>query len=195
MSAELDSQLKKTKEEFERAVDHLQKELSRVRTGKASTNILESVMVNYYGSPVPISQVANLSLGDSRTIVVQPWEKKMIAEIEKGIFESNIGLTPQNDGESIRLSIPPLTEERRKEFAKHVKQFGEEAKVSIRSSRHKILDLIKKEQKNGLAEDVAKRKEQDIQAQVTDFSAKIDKIIEAKEKEVLTVLLMELKQT
>ena len=111
----------------------------------------------------------------------------MIAEIEKGIFESNIGLTPQNDGESIRLSIPPLTEERRKEFAKHVKQFGEEAKVSIRSSRHKILDLIKKEQKNGLAEDVAKRKEQDIQAQVTDFSAKIDKIIEAKEKEVLTV--------
>ena len=187
MSAELDSQLKKTKEEFERAVDHLQKELSRVRTGKASTNILESVMVNYYGSPVPISQVANLSLGDSRTIVVQPWEKKMIAEIEKGIFESNIGLTPQNDGESIRLSIPPLTEERRKEFAKHVKQFGEEAKVSIRSSRHKILDLIKKEQKNGLAEDVAKRKEQDIQAQVTDFSAKINKIIEAKEKEVLTV--------
>lgn len=187
MSAEVESQVKKTKEEFDRAIDHLHKELSKVRTGKASTAILEGVMVQYYGSPVPISQVANLSLADSRTIIVQPWEKKVIADIERGIFESNIGLTPQNDGESIRLSIPPLTEERRKEFAKQVKHYGEEAKVSIRSSRHKILDLIKKEQKNGLAEDVAKRKEQEIQNQVTDYASKIDKIVESKEKEIMTV--------
>lgn len=187
MSLELDNQFKKAKEEFDRALEHLQKELLRVRTGKASTSMLDGIMVNYYGSPCPITQVANLSLADSRTIVVQPWEKKIIGEIEHAIFASNLGMTPQNDGEVIRLNIPPLTEERRKEFVKQVKHFGEEAKVSVRSTRHKILDVIKKEQKNGLAEDIAKRKEQEIQNMVNDFSSRIDKIVESKDKEIMTV--------
>ncbi|HRI01087.1 MAG TPA: ribosome recycling factor [Saprospiraceae bacterium] len=187
MSQEVEQSFKKAKEEFDKALDHLHKELSKVRTGKASTNIIEGVMVNYYGSPVPINQVANLSLGDSRTIIISPWEKKLIQEIEKAIFESNLGLTPQNDGEVIRLTIPPLTEDRRKEYVKTAKHYGEEAKVSIRSSRHKVLDTIKKEQKNGLAEDMAKRKETEIQNLVNDTIAKVDKVLEAKEKEIMTV--------
>ena len=187
MSAALETHIVQTKAEFEKAIEHLQKELTRVRTGKASTNILDGILVNYYGSPTPLTQVANLSLADSRTIAIQPWEKKIIGDIEQAIFAANLGFTPQNDGEMIRIAIPPLTEERRKEFVKQVKHFGEEAKVSIRSSRHKILDFIKKEQKNGLAEDIAKTKEQLIQNLVTDYSSIVDKIIEVKEKEIMTV--------
>ncbi|MBK6545091.1 MAG: ribosome recycling factor [Saprospiraceae bacterium] len=187
MSAELELQFKKAKEDFDRAIDHLHKELSKVRTGKASTSVLDGILVNYYGSPVPITQVANLSLSDSRTIAIQPWEKKIIGDIEQAIFASNLGLTPQNDGELIRISIPPLTEERRKEYVKQIKHYGEEAKVSVRATRHKILDTIKKEQKNGLAEDIAKRKEQEIQNSVNDYSSKIDKIVELKDKEIMTV--------
>lgn len=187
MSEEIDSAMHKAHEEFEKALEHLHKELQKVRTGKASTNILDGIMVNYYGSPTPIGQIANIGISDARTITVQPWEKKLIGEIEQAIFASNIGLTPQNDGELIRISIPALTEERRKDYVKQVKHYGEEAKVSIRSTRHKVLDTIKKEQKNGLAEDIAKRKESDIQNQVNDYSAKIDKIVEAKDKEIMTV--------
>ncbi|HEX5624395.1 MAG TPA: ribosome-recycling factor, partial [Saprospiraceae bacterium] len=110
MTAELESQIRKTQEEFDRAIDHLQKELTKVRTGKASTGMLDGIMVNYYGAPVPITQVSNLSLSDARTISIQPWEKKIIGDIEQAIFASNMGLTPQNDGELIRISIPPLTE-------------------------------------------------------------------------------------
>ncbi|MBK6859298.1 MAG: ribosome recycling factor [Saprospiraceae bacterium] len=187
MSAELESQLRKCHDEFERAIDHLQKELVKVRTGKASTSMLDGVMVNYYGAPVPISQVSNMSLADARTITIQPWEKKIIGDIEQAIFASNLGVTPQNDGELIRIAIPPLTEDRRKEYVKQVKHYGEEAKVSVRSSRHKILDVIKKEQKNGLSEDIAKSKEQEIQNQVNNFIAKIDKIVETKDKEIMTV--------
>ncbi|MBK8956534.1 MAG: ribosome recycling factor [Saprospiraceae bacterium] len=187
MSAELDAAWSKAKEEFEKAMDHLQKELQKVRTGKASTSIFDGILVNYYGSPTPVGQIANISASDARTLTIQPWEKKMINEIEHAIFAANLGLTPQNDGELIRISIPPLTEERRKEYVKQIKHYGEEAKVSIRSTRHKILDTIKKEQKNGLPEDIAKRKEHDIQNQVNDYSSKVDKIIEAKEKEIMTV--------
>ncbi|MBV6472222.1 MAG: Ribosome-recycling factor [Saprospiraceae bacterium] len=187
MSSEIDSIFSKAHEELDRALDHLRKELSKVRTGKASTAILDGIMVNYYGAPVPVSQVANISVSDTRTINIQPWEKKMIQEIEHAIFAANLGLTPQNDGELIRISIPPLTEERRKEFVKQVKHYGEEARVSIRTSRHKVLDSIKREQKNGLSEDIARRKEQDIQNLITDFTTKIDKIVEAKEKEIMTV--------
>ena len=187
MSAELDAFIKHSLTEFDRAIDHLQKELQKVRTGKASTNIVDGILVNYYGSNVPINQVANISLSDSRTIAIQPFEKKVIGDIEKAIFESNLGFTPQNDGEMIRITIPPLTEERRKEFVKHIKQYGEEGKVSVRSSRHKVLEFIKKEQKNGLAEDIAKRRETEIQAKVTEYSTKIDKIVESKEKEIMTV--------
>ncbi|MBK9108746.1 MAG: ribosome recycling factor [Saprospiraceae bacterium] len=187
MTPELEVAWKKAKEEFDRAIDHLQKELQKVRTGKASTGMLDGIMVNYYGAPTPIGQIANISASDARTLNIQPWEKKMINEIEHAIFAANLGLTPQNDGELIRISIPPLTEERRKEYVKQIKHYGEEAKVSIRSSRHKILDTIKKEQKNGLSEDAAKRKEIEIQSIVNDFSSKVDKIIEAKDKEIMTV--------
>jgi ribosome recycling factor len=187
MSAELDQQMHKTKEEFDKALEHLSKELQKVRTGKASTSMLDGILVNYYGSPVPLSQVANLSLSDSRTIAIQPWEKKIISDIEQAIFAANLGLTPQNDGELIRIGIPALTEERRKEYVKQVKHYGEEAKVSIRTTRHKILETIKKEQKNGLAEDIAKRKEQEVQSMVNDYTARIDKIVEAKDKEIMTV--------
>lgn len=187
MTPELEVAWKKAKEEFDRAIDHLQKELQKVRTGKASTGMLDGIMVNYYGAPTPVGQIANISASDARTLTIQPWEKKMINEIEHAIFAANLGLTPQNDGEMIRISIPPLTEERRKEYVKQIKHYGEEAKVSIRSSRHKILDTIKKEQKNGLSEDTAKRKEVEIQSIVNDFSSKVDKIIEAKDKEIMTV--------
>ncbi len=187
MSLELDNHFKKAKADFERAIEHLHKELLKVRTGKASTAMLDGIMVNYYGAPCPITQVANLNLADMRTIVVQPWEKKMIGEIEHAIFASNLGLTPQNDGEVIRLNIPPLTEERRKEFVKQVKHYGEEAKVSIRSTRHKVLDAIKREQKNGLPEDIARKKEQEIQHMVNDYTHRIDKIVEAKDKEIMTL--------
>ena len=187
MTAELESQIRKTQEEFDRAIDHLQKELTKVRTGKASTGMLDGILVNYYGAPVPITQVSNLSLSDARTITIQPWEKKIIGDIEQAIFASNMGLTPQNDGELIRISIPPLTEERRKEFVKQVKHMGEEAKVSIRSSRHKVLDFIKKEQKNGLSEDLAKGKEAHIQNLVNDYISKVDKIVESKDREIMTV--------
>ncbi len=187
MSAELDHQLHKTKEEFDKALEHLSKELQKVRTGKASTSMLDGILVNYYGSTVPLSQVANLSLSDSRTIAIQPWEKKIIADIEQAIFAANLGLTPQNDGELIRIGIPALTEDRRKEYVKQVKHYGEEAKVSIRTTRHKILEFIKKEQKNGLAEDIAKRKESEVQSLVNDYSTKVDKIVDAKDKEIMTV--------
>lgn len=187
MSEEIDSAMHKAQDEFEKALEHLHKELQKVRTGKASTAILDGIMVNYYGSPTPIGQVANVGISDARTLTVQPWEKKLIGEIEQAIFASNIGLTPQNDGELIRISIPVLTEERRKDYVKQVKHYGEEAKVSIRSTRHKVLETIKKEQKNGLAEDIAKRKESDIQNQVNDYTSKIDKIVEAKDKEIMTV--------
>lgn len=187
MSAELENHIKQARSDFDKAIDHLHKELQRVRTGKASTNLLDGIMVNYYGSPTPINQVANVGLADSRTITITPWEKKLIGELEHAIFAANLGITPQNDGEMIRIAIPPLTEERRKEFVKQAKHYGEEAKISIRSGRHKILDFIKKEQKNGLSEDLAKAKEQEVQNMVTDFSARVDKIIEAKEKEIMTV--------
>jgi len=187
MSLELDQQFKQARQEFDKALDHLQKELQRVRTGKASTNLTDGILVNYYGSPTPINQIANVGLADARTITITPWEKKIIGEIEQAIFAANLGITPQNDGEMIRISIPPLTEERRKEYVKQAKHYGEEAKISIRSIRHKILDFIKKEQKNGLSEDLAKAKEIDIQNMVNDFSGKIEKIIEHKEKEIMTV--------
>ncbi len=187
MSAELENHIKQARSDFDKAIEHLHKELQRVRTGKASTNLLDGIMVNYYGSPTPINQVANVGLADSRTITITPWEKKLIGELEHAIFAANLGITPQNDGEMIRIAIPPLTEERRKEFVKQAKHYGEEAKISIRSGRHKILDFIKKEQKNGLSEDLAKAKEQEVQNMVTDFSARVDKIIEAKEKEIMTV--------
>ena len=169
------------------AVDHLQFELTKIRTGKASTSLLIDIAINYYGHMTPLSQVANISTSDARTLVIQPWEKSMLGPIEKAIFEANLGITPMNDGEVIRLSIPPLTEERRKDLVKQAKHLGEEAKISLRSSRHKALDSIKKAVKDGYAEDAGKRKEGEVQDMITEYTKKIDHVVELKEKDVMTV--------
>ena len=176
-----------TDESMQGGIDHLQKELSKVRTGKASTNMLDGLLVSYYGSPTPLKQVANVSTTDARTIVIQPWEKSMLGPIEKTIFEANFGITPQNDGELIRLIIPMLTEERRRDLVKQVKALGEDAKVSIRNARRDAMDQIKKEVKNGYPEDAGKRKEQEIQDLTKKYTDTVDKVLEIKEVDIMTV--------
>lgn len=169
------------------AIQHLNKELTTIRAGKASPSILSSVMVDYYGTPTPINQVANVGASDSKTVTVQPWEKAMIAPIEQAIFAANLGVTPQNNGEMIIISIPPLTEERRKEYVKRAKAFGEDAKVSLRNSRHKVMDAIKKAVKDGYPEDAGKRQEERVQKMVNGHADQIKKIVESKEKDIMTI--------
>jgi ribosome recycling factor len=149
--------------------------------------MLNGLMVEYYGSPTPLSQVANVSTPDARTIAIQPWEKKMLALIEKAIFEANLGITPMNDGEVVRLMIPPMSEERRVAMVKQAKQAGEESRVAIRAHRHKIMDFIKKQVKDGFPEDMGKRKEDEVQKTIEGYMAKIEKMLEAKEKDIMTV--------
>jgi ribosome recycling factor len=172
---------------MKKALEHLDHELVKLRTGKASTNLLSDLMVDYYGSPTPLGQVANIQVSDARTIIVQPWERNMVGPIERAIINSNLGITPMNDGEIVRLSIPPLTEERRKDLSKKAKNMGEEAKVAVRNVRHKVLDVIKKSVKDGLAEDVGKKKETEIQDMVNRYVATVEKVVEVKEKEIMTV--------
>lgn len=169
------------------SLEHLQKELVRVRTGKASTAMLDGILVNYYGSPTPLKQVANVSTSDSRTLVIQPWEKSMVAPIEKSIFEANLGITPQNDGELVRLVIPALTEERRLELVKQIKHMGEDAKVSIRNARREAMEEIKKAVKDGYPEDLGKRKEGEVQELTNQYTAKVDKMLEIKEEDIMKV--------
>jgi ribosome recycling factor len=187
MEETIESFLKKEKGELDSALEHLAHELSKIRAGKASTSIVSEIMVTYYGNPTPMNQVANISTPDSRTISIQPWEKKMLGEIERSIFQSNLGLTPMNDGEFVRINIPPLTEERRLMLVKQSKGLGEESKVSIRSIRHKMMDFIKKEVKVGYPEDAGKRREQEVENLTKEYYSKVDKIIEAKEKDIMTV--------
>lgn len=169
------------------SVEHLKFELTKIRTGKASTSLLIDIAVNYYGSMTPVSQVASVSTADARTIVIQPWEKSMLRPIENAIFEANLGITPMNDGEVIRLTIPPLTEERRRDLVKQAKHLGEEAKVGVRSVRHKALEAIKKAVKDGYPEDAGKDKEEAVQNLVNKFVKSIDHLIEVKEKDVMHV--------
>jgi ribosome recycling factor len=172
---------------MKKALEHLDHELIKLRTGKASTNLLNDLLVEYYGAPTPLSQVANVQVSDARTIIVQPWERNMVGPIERSIIKANLGITPMNDGEMIRLSIPPLTEERRKDLTKKAKGIGEEAKVAVRNVRHKVIDVIKKSVKDGLAEDIGKKKEADIQDLVNRYVATVEKIVETKEKEIMIV--------
>lgn len=169
------------------SLEHLQKELVRVRTGKASTAMLDGLLVAYYGSPTPLKQVANVTTSDSRTIVIQPWEKSLVGAIEKAIFEANFGITPQNDGELVRLVIPPLTEERRRDLVKQVKGLGEDAKISIRSARRDAMEEIKKEVKDGYPEDAGKKLEGDIQDLTNQYTNKVDKMLEVKEEDIMKV--------
>lgn len=187
MAETIESTLANGKAEMEKAIDHLRAELIKIRAGKASPSMLSGIMVDYYGNPTPLSQVANLNAPDSRTISIQPWEKSMLGPIEKSIFEANLGLTPMNDGEFVRITIPPLTEDRRKQMVKSAKALCEDAKVSLRSARHKMIDFIKKEVKEGYPEDAGKRKETEVQDLTNNFGKNIDQILEAKEKDIMTV--------
>ena len=175
------------KENMENAIAYLDTELSRIRAGKANIHLLDGIIVDYYGTPTPLNQVSSISTPDAKTMAIQPWERNMIGPIEKAILASNIGLTPANNGELIRLNIPPLTEERRLQLVKQVKHEGENARVSIRTARRDANDEIKSLQKGSLSEDLAKKAEVDIQKITDEFNVKVDKIVEAKEKEMLTI--------
>ena len=175
------------REAMEKALDHLNKELGKITTGKATPAIVRDLLVNYYGTPTPMNQVANISTSDARSLVIQPWEKSMLAPIERSIFEANLGVTPMNDGEVVRLSFPPLTEERRRDLVKKSKALGEDAKVSSRSSRREAMEGIKKAVKDGFSEDEGKKREETVQQLTDKHIKKIDELLDAKEKEIMTV--------
>ncbi len=174
-------------ESMEMAVEYLDESLARIRAGKANPKILDGVRVNYYGSPAPISNVANIAVPDARTITITPWEKSMFKEIEKAIINSEVGITPENNGEVIRLSIPPLTEDRRKQLVKQSKAEAEQAKVSVRNARREAIDGLKKAIKQGMPEDVEKDAEVTVQKLHDKYMKRIDEIFALKEKEILTV--------
>lgn len=172
---------------MQRAVDFLEETLLNIRAGKASTNVLNGVFVDYYGSQTPVSGVASVTVPDAKTILIQPWDKNMIRTIEKAILDSNIGLTPSNNGETIRLSIPPLTEERRKELVKQCKGEVENARISIRNARRDAVEAFKKAIKEGMPEDESKDGESQVQKLLEKYSKLIDAAFEKKEKEIMTV--------
>ncbi|MEY3619702.1 MAG: hypothetical protein RLZZ391_68 [Bacteroidota bacterium] len=187
MSEELSKISTEAENGMKKAINHLEIELSKIRAGKATPSILEGVNVDYYGAPTPISQVANVQVLDARTISIQPWEKNMLALIERAIMGANIGITPQNDGVNIRLFMPPLTEERRKEMVKKASGEGEQSKVAIRNIRRDHIEQVKKLQKEGTSEDICKGAEDAIQALTDKHIAQVEKHLEAKEKEIMTV--------
>ena len=174
-----------TKESMHNALKHLEKQLINIRAGKASPSMLGSVMVDYYGSQTPLSQVANVNTPDGRTITVQPWEKSMLQEIERGIAYANLGFNPMNNGETIIINVPPLTEERRRDLAKQAKSEAEDAKVSIRSARKDANNDIKKTE--DASEDLQKNAEIDVQQLTDNYVKRVDEIFDAKEKEIMTV--------
>jgi len=187
----MSDELKKISTEAEngmkKAINHLEIELSKIRAGKASPSILDGVNVDYYGTPTPISQIANVQVLDARTISIQPWEKNMLPLIERAIMGANIGITPQNDGVNIRLFTPPLTEERRKEMVKKAGGEGEQSKIAIRNIRRDRIEQVKKLQKDGTSEDICKVAEDEIQSLTDKHIGLVEKQLEAKEKEIMTV--------
>jgi ribosome recycling factor len=187
MSEELSLIKMDMEESMNKAISHLETELVKIRAGKANPNMLDGIMAEYYGSPTPIAQIANISALDTRTISVQPWEKNMLQPIERAIIAANIGINPQNDGNIIRLFLPPLTEERRKELVKRCNGEGEHAKVSVRNIRRDAIEGIKKLQKDGLSEDIAKDAEAEVQDQTNHYITVIEKHLAAKEKEIMAV--------
>ena len=184
---EVKEYLYNAKDNMELAVEYLDDALAHIRAGKASPRLLDAIRVDYYGSKAPISNVANISVPDARTIAITPWEKSMFKEIEKAIINSDLGITPENNGEVIRLSIPPLTEERRKQLVKQSKAEAENAKVSVRNARREAIEGLKKEIKKGMSEDVEKDGENEVQKLHDKYMKKIDEVFAAKEKEILTV--------
>ncbi len=172
---------------MQKTVDFLEDTLLNIRAGKASTNILNGVLVEYYGSQTPVSGVASVTVPDAKTVLIQPWDKNMIRPIEKAILDANIGLTPSNNGEHIRLSIPPLTEERRRELVKQSKAEVENARISLRNARRDAVELFKKAIKEGMPEDESKDGEQQVQKLLDKYSKAVDAAFEKKEKEIMTV--------
>jgi ribosome recycling factor len=187
MTDDISQIISDTDDNMKKAISHLEAELTKIRAGKATPQMLDGIVVDYYGSPMPINQVANISAMDARTLSIQPWEKNMLQPIERAIIAANIGINPQNDGSFIRLFLPPLTEERRKELVKRCQGEGEHSRVAIRSIRRDAIEHIKKLQKNGLSEDAAKDAEAEVQ-QVTDkFITVVEKHLASKEKEIMSI--------
>ncbi|MFZ9587073.1 MAG: ribosome recycling factor [Crocinitomicaceae bacterium] len=170
-----------------KTLSHLESELTKIRAGKASPAMLGGVMVDYYGAMTPIQQVANINTSDARTILVQPWEKPMLNEIARGIINANLGLNPQNNGEQLIITVPPLTEERRRDLVKRAKGEAEQAKVGVRNNRKDAIDMIKDLKSEGLSEDLAKNAEEEVQKITNGAIKKIDELVEIKEKDIMTV--------
>jgi ribosome recycling factor len=178
---------KNAEERMEKAIAALKRELATLRAGRATPALLDRVQVEYYGAMTPVNQLANISTPDPRTLMIQPWDKSSLSDIERAILKSDLGLTPANDGSMIRLAIPPLTEERRAELVKHTKKFGEEAKVAVRNIRRDANDDIKKLEKTDISEDESRRHQEDIQKTTDKYIAEVDKVLVAKEKEIMEV--------
>lgn len=187
MSDELIAIQRQAADSMQKAIQFLESELIKIRAGKANPQMLDGLTVDYYGSPMLINQVANISVLDARTLSIQPWEKNMLQPIERSIIAANMGITPQNDGALIRIFLPPLTEERRKELVKKCQGEGEHSKVAIRNIRRDAIEQVKKLQKNGLSEDVAKGGENEIQELTDKHIALVDKHLASKEKEIMSV--------
>lgn len=184
---EIQLYLEEAKQMMDKSLVHLRGELTKIRAGKAMPSMLDGVMVEYYGTPTPLNQVASVTTPDARTLFVKPWEKKTIADIERAIMTSDLGLNPQNDGEQVIINIPTLTEERRTQLVKQARHEGELAKVSIRNVRKEINDGLKQLQKDGLPEDDIKRAEDTVQQITDDHTKKVDEMLEHKESEIMTV--------
>ena len=187
MNEDIQFILDEAKEAMENAIVHLKKQFANIRAGKASPSMVGSVMVDYYGSQTPLSQVANVNTPDGRTLSIQPWEKAMIPEIEKAIMNSNLGFNPMNNGESVIINVPPLTEERRKDLVKQAKAEAEDSKIGVRNDRKNANNEIKKLEKEGLAEDLCRNAEVDVQELTDSHIKRIDELLAVKEKEILTV--------
>ena len=179
--------IKKCEEKMTKTCENLDGEFANIRAGRANPNVLNKIMVDYYGTPTPIQQVANVSVPEARMIQIQPWEKKMVREIEKAIMTSDLGINPTNDGTTVRLLFPELTEDRRKELVKDVKKKGEAAKVAIRNIRRDGIDSVKKLKGSDVSEDEMKDMEDDLQKLTDKYVKEVDKAVEAKSKEVMTV--------
>lgn len=187
MSEDVDLIIDDTQSSMHKALKHLEDELRNIRAGKASPDMLHAIHVEYYGVPTPLNQVASVKMLDARTLIISPFERKIIGDIERAIFQSNMGITPQNDGENIRLTVPLMTEERRRDLVKQSKQAGEHSKVAIRNHRKDANEMIKALVKDGLSEDEGKAAEETIQQLTNEHITKIDKMLQLKEEEIMTI--------
>jgi ribosome recycling factor len=187
MSELIKKQLNDTKALMEKAIDHIDNELSKIRAGKANPSMLDDIVVDYYGSPTPLSQVGNVNTPDARTIIIQPWEKSLLSAIEKAIKEANLGINPQNDGIIIRINVPPLTEERRRDLVKKAKAEAESGRIAIRNIRKDSNEKLKKLKADGVSEDDIKTGEGEVQKLTDQYIVKVDHLSELKEKDIMTV--------